>query len=154
MTGEALGAFGNWITPRLATGGAIGGDPQNVLVLHMAGVTAIIDCQAELDDSPVLAQSGMAYLYNPTQDDGQTKSPFWFARSLSFALPLLAQPHQMIYAHCAAGVNRGPSTLYAILRAVGIPPDQAMAMLKAARPQVNVAYAKDADTAIPQLGYG
>lgn len=152
--GDALGTFATWITPRLATGGSISSDQRNVQILKDAGVTWIVDCQIETDDSKVLALAGFAYLFNGVPDDGQPKGADWFSRTLAFALPLLAQPNQRGLLHCAAGINRGPSSLYAVLRAVGVPPQEAMSLLKIARPQVNVAYAADVDRAIPGLGYG
>ena len=99
----------SFVTERLATGAAITG-PADVTALHAAGITHIIDCRAEFSDAPLLATSGMAYLWNGTEDDGQPKPPAWFAASLVFALPALATAGAKVYAHCAAGVNRGPST--------------------------------------------
>ena len=57
------------------------------------------------------------YLFNLDDDDGEPKPIAWFLRSLEFALPLPAKPTTRLYAHCAAGVNRGPSTLYSVMRA-------------------------------------
>ena len=142
----------SFVTGRLATGAAISG-PDDVQALKSAGITHIIDCRAEFDDGQLLASSGLAYLWNGTDDDGQPKPPAWFAASLAFALPALAQPHVKAYAHCAAGVNRGPSTAYAILRATGLAADTAAQIIRATRPQVGLRYAGDADIAITALGY-
>lgn len=151
-TGEPIGTFGNWITGRLATGGAIS-STADVQILAACGVTHVIDCRAEFDDGHLLASGGFFYLYNPTADDGTTKPASWFGRSLAFALPALAHRHHRVYAHCAAGVNRGPSTAYAVLRALGLTPSDAMSLVKSGRPQALVRYAADADLAIPNLGY-
>jgi protein-tyrosine phosphatase len=142
----------SFVTRRLATGAAISG-PDDVQALLAAGITHCIDCRGEFDDSSLLATSGMGYLWNGTADDGQPKPPAWFAASLAFALPALVIPRAKIYAHCAAGVNRGPSTAYAILRALGLDPAGAEAMIRAARPQVGLAYKNDADAAVTALGY-
>ena len=142
----------SFVTGRLATGAAIS-SPDDVQALKSAGITHIIDCRAEFDDGQLLASSGLTYLWNGTDDDGQPKPPAWFAASLAFALPSLAQPHVKVYAHCAAGVNRGPSTAYAILRATGLAADTAAQIIRAARPQVGLRYAGDADTAVTALGY-
>jgi hypothetical protein len=141
----------SFVTVRLATGAAIS-TPDDVSALAAAGVTAVIDCRAEFDDGPLLAGQ-FAYLWNGTEDDGTTKDPSWFARSLAFGLPLLAQPHQRVYCHCAAGRNRGPSTAYAVMRALGWGSADAEATIRAARPQVELAYKDDADAAIAVLGY-
>lgn len=150
--GSPIGSFGNFLTNRLATGAALSG-PADVAALIQAGITVVIDCRAEFDDGQLMASAGLHYLWNPTADDGQPKPPEWFGKSISYALPLLALPQHRVYAHCAAGINRGPSTAYAILRAMGLSPVQAMAIVHAGRPQAAVRYAPDADKAIQALGY-
>jgi len=147
----AVGSFGNFVTPRLATGGALSGPP-DVDVLAAAGITHVIDCREEFDDGTLLAPR-FHYLYDPTVDDGQTKPPAWFQPGIAFALQALGQPGNRVYAHCAAGVNRGPSMCYAIMRAVGWPAADALATIKSARPQAQVRYSGDADTAVVSLGY-
>ncbi len=143
----------NWITLRLSTGAALSG-PDDAAALVAAGVTHIIDCIDGSDDTALFAATvGCLVLWNPTADDGQTKPPSWFETSLAFALPALALPHAKVYAHCAAGVNRGPSTAYAIMRALGWGGPDAEAAIRKARPQVNIAYKDDADAAILALGY-
>jgi len=152
---EAIGTFGNFVTERLASGGALGTDDQgnlNVAALVVAGITCVIDCQQELDDSPILAKLGH-YVWCPTLDDGATKPPDFFAPGLQLALSVLALPKGRVYTHCAAGVNRGPSMAYACLRALGLPPDEAMRLVKTGRPQAQVHYAADADRAVAALGY-
>lgn len=143
----------NFVTTRLATGAAIS-TAEDVTGLVAAGVTHIIDCRGEFDDAGLLsADPAITYLWNGTDDDGQPKLPDWFARSLTFALPALSVPHTKVYAHCAAGVNRGPSTAYAILRALGFTPANAEQAIRTARPQVGIAYKNDADAAVVALGY-
>lgn len=142
----------SFVTARLATGGAIS-DASDVLALRNAGISHVIDCRFEFDDGPLLASAGLRYLYNPAQDDGQPKSPSWFGTSLSFALPALSQPVTRVYAHCAAGVNRGPSTVLAILLAYGLSLDFAEQLIRSARPQVQLAYKADAVAAVSVLGY-
>src|SRR5438552_5347605 len=101
-----------FITARLATGGGIA-TATDVEALAEAGVTAIIDVTDAEDDTSALAgHPDILYCYNPTADDGSSKDSSWFAKSLTFGLPIFAIPHARIYAHCSAGVNRGPSTAY------------------------------------------
>jgi predicted protein tyrosine phosphatase len=143
----------NFITPRLATGAALTG-PDDVQVLIDAGITHVIDCIAGSPDAPLFAAHPEIHLlYNGTEDDGQPKPPSWFGKSIVFALHALAARHHRVYAHCAAGVNRGPSTAYAIMRAAGWSPNDAEALIRAARPQVGLAYKNDADAAVTSLGY-
>lgn len=144
----------DFITARLATGAAING-PEEVQELLEQGVTHVIDCRTEFDDAALLAvDPQVSYLYNGTADDGQSKPTAWFEKSIEFALSALAQPKHKVYAHCAAGVNRGPSTAYAILRAFGFSQLGAESLIRVARPQVGLAYQADADRAIAELGFG
>jgi dual specificity phosphatase 3 len=152
--------LGNWgpmdyskITPRLYCGAAIN-DRQDVNELIDAGVSHVINCRVEFDDGALLAQRPeITYLHNPTSDDGTVKSPEWFQRSIEFALDAITYPHKKVYVHCAAGVNRGPSTAYAIMLAEGFTPEDAERIIRAARPVVNLAYKKDAEDAVKVLGY-
>lgn len=144
----------NWINPRLATGAALNNGAADAQLLVAAGVTHIVDVTDAGDDTPYFAAlPGVHVLWNPTSDNGEHKPPEWFGTSLMFALPALGQPHAKVYAHCSGGVNRGPSTAYAILRALGFTPADAEATIRAARPQVGLAYKTDADAAMPILGY-
>lgn len=154
----------NFVLDHLATGAAINA-PADVDQLVAAGITHVINCRAEFDDGPLFVNHpGIAYLWNPTQDDGQPKSVEWFQKSLAFAIPALAvvpslpvaSPpvmHPRVYAHCAAGVNRGPSTAYAIMIALGWPYDLAEQRMRQVRPQVGLAYKGDAQTALTAMGY-
>jgi hypothetical protein len=143
----------NWINGRLATGGGIqaAADAQTLLA---AGVNTIIDC-CEQNDQALLSPfaPGIQYLWNPTADDGAKKPPQWFKASLDFALPLLSKPGHRVYCHCSAGVNRGPSTTFAILIALGLTAQDAEAMIRKARPQVGLRYMQDAMAAVKLLGY-
>jgi protein-tyrosine phosphatase len=119
-----------------------------------AGVTHIIDCREDFDDGCLLADHpGVTYLHNGTADDGQPKSAEWFGKSIQFALEALSRPHHKVYAHCAAGVNRGPSTCYAIMLSLGFTPEDAERVIRLARPQVGLAYKSDAEKAVKKLGY-
>lgn len=144
----------SFVTDRLATGGAIQ-SPADVAALVAAGVTHIVDCQLEFDDTSEFVKSGVTVLWNGVEDDGNpaTHGPEWFGKSLAFALPALALPHNKVYAHCAAGCNRGPSTAMAIMLALGFTSSDAEALIRAARPQVTLAYKAEAISAVPALGY-
>lgn len=142
------------ITGRFFTGGGIN-TPADVQAILLAGITHVIDCRAEQDDSPLFAGTGITYLWNGVADDGLSKGDEWFARSLSFALPTLMVPNRKVLSHCAAGRNRGPSTCYALMRAVGFDPSEALGMIHIKRPITlgGIAYSGDADRAIKALGY-
>jgi hypothetical protein len=141
----------SFVGARLATGAAVT-SADDVAALTAAGISHVIDCRAEFDDAPLLGPA-FAYLWDGTADDGQAKPPEWFGRGLTFGLGALAQPRTRVLCHCAAGVNRGPSMAYCLLRSLGIDPAAAEQMIRLARPQVGLAYIRDADAAVTALGY-
>ena len=133
------------VTSRLATGAAIQ-SAQDARQLAAAGVTHILDLTDAEDDSQFLPGLGLAYLYNPTADDGSQKPPSWWQASLAFAVQAYSTLGTCVYAHCSAGINRGPSTAYALLRAcAGVDPAAARKLITTVRPQVGLAYAAQFD---------
>jgi len=133
------------ITARVATGAAVtsAADVQQLLA---AGVTHILDVTSDEDDTQWLSGFGVPYLYNPTPDDGAQKPASWWQASLAFAAGASGTLGTCVYAHCSAGVNRGPSTAYAILRAcAGLDATLARELIVAVRPQVGLAYAGQFD---------
>lgn len=144
-----------FVTTRLATGAGIN-SADDVSALVSARIHAVIDCRDDFDDGALLARHPeVAYLWNPTADDGQPKPTSWFQRSLDFALPLFAKPNMRVYCHCAAGINRGPSTAYAIMLALGWVGVFALNQIRLKRPQcvVGIRYSDDAERAVKELGY-
>ena len=138
----------NFVTTRLATGAAIS-SAADVAELVAAGITHIVDCRDDFDDSSLLTSDPqISYLWNGTADDGQHKPPEWFYKSVDFALGGLVHSKSKVYAHCAAGINRGPSTAFAIMLALGWTDIQAEAQMRLARPQVGIAYKQDAIVAM------
>lgn len=134
------------VTARLATGAHLTSvaDAQQLIA---AGVTHILDLTDEEDDQSFLAGLGVAYLYNPTADDGSQKPADWWRQSLVFAVTAYAALGSCLYCHCSAGINRGPSACYAVARACfGLAPATASGMIRAVRPQVGLAYAGQFDT--------
>lgn len=143
----------SFITDRLATGGAIGGpDVAGTIAL---GITHIVDCQGEFDDTQEFAGTGIAVLWDGVPDDGnpETHGPLWFGPGIAFALDALSKPHTKVLCHCAAGVNRGPSMAYAVMLALGFDINAAENLIREARPQVQLAYKLEARAAVPVLGY-
>ena len=126
----------NFVTNRVATGALIHNEA-DLLVLIQAGITHIIDC-CEPEDAGVSNHPDIHYLHNPTGDDGQHKNASWFEVSINFGLEALSHPKNKVLAHCAAGVNRGPSTCYALLRSQGLAADEAERLIRSARPQVGL----------------
>jgi hypothetical protein len=151
-TGGHLVDF-NFVTSRIATGARLN-SAADVDALVAAGINVVIDCRDDFDDGPLFASNpGIVYKWNPTRDDGLPKSAEYWRISLEFVLPLLAQPRTKVYAHCSAGVNRGPSTAYCIMVALSFPPGEAEDLIRRARPMVGLAYRDDALAACKALGY-
>ena len=142
------------VTDRIFTGGGIW-SAHDVDRLVAVGVTHVVCAAEELDGLSVrLAGDRLAVLPNGTDDDGEPKSPSWFGRIVRFALDALRDPDARVYFHCAAGINRGPSAAYVVLRALGHSRAEAFGLIKAARSQAGIIYADSADAAIVALGDG
>jgi hypothetical protein len=145
----------DFVTPRLATGAEVA-SAADVDGLVAAGITHVIDCRDGFGSAHLLAdEPRISYLWNGVPDDGdpRTHGDAWFAKSLSFALPALAQPRAKVCALCASGVNRGPSTVFAILLALGFTPADAEELICSARPVVGLAYKLEAIASVSNLGY-
>jgi hypothetical protein len=150
----------DWITPRLSTGAKIGG-VEDVEILVDAGVTHCIDCtwdeaDQQFSGTSLFAQHpALAVLWNPTDDDGQTKGPEWFGESVDFGFMALSKPQTKLYCHCDQGRNRGPSTAFCIMLAMGWEYDDALDMIHKARPKTIgfIRYADDAANSLHEMGY-
>lgn len=127
-----------WVTGRVAVGGAIWND-ESMAELSRAGITHIIDMQAEFDDTPLAKPYGINVLWNATEDDFQPKPPELLERGVEFALAALDEDDTKIYVHCAAGVHRAPMMTLAVLGSVGWTLAEAMDLIEARRPVVDFA---------------
>src|SRR5579864_3919658 len=125
-----------WITGRLALGGGIW-NPQNMAEVVRAGVTHIIDMQMEFDDTQLAEPHGIEVLWNPTDDDFQTKPPELFQRGVDFAADALAQDESRLLIHCAAGVHRAAMMMLAVLCSQGWEQYAARETIVARRPVVD-----------------
>lgn len=150
----------DFITSRLATGAHLT-DPADVEALVSAGITHTIDLTWSEEDEQFssagafAAHPALAVLWNPTEDDGQTKGPEWFGQSVDFGFMALSKPHTKLYCHCDAGINRGPSTAATIMMAMGWTYNDSIQMIHTARPVTvgGIRYAPDAANALKELGY-
>lgn len=146
----------DFVHPRIATGGAIY-SPDDVDTLIRSGITHVVTQAAELDyETHALLAGRLPHLRNGRGDDGIWKGKDWFAPVLDFTADALRDPNAKVYIHCGAGINRGPSGAYAVLRGLfGYSPDAAMEALNTARPitKHGVAYQLCADVALKELGY-
>ena len=137
---------------RIGVGGGIWSSA-DVDRLVEAGFTHVVCAAEELDALSVrLAGDRLTVLPNGTDDDGRPKSPSWFGRILSFSLDALRDPNGRVYFHCAAGINRGPSAAYVVLRALGHTRTEAFRLIRDARSEAGILYADSADAALERLG--
>ncbi len=127
-----------WVTGRIAVGGGIWAD-ENMSDVAKAGVTHIIDMQAEFDDTPIAKAYGISVLWNATDDDFQPKPEALFARGVDFALEALDKEGTKVFIHCAAGVHRAPMMTLAVLCSLGWSVADAMQLVEARRPVVDFA---------------
>jgi protein-tyrosine phosphatase len=128
----------SWVTGRIAVGGGIWVD-ENMSDLAHAGVTHIIDMQAEFDDTPLAKPYGIEVLWNATDDDFQPKPFVLFERGVEFALEALDAEGTKIFIHCAAGVHRAPMMTLAVLCSLGWNVTDAIQLIEARRPVVDFA---------------
>jgi len=127
-----------WVTARIALGGGIW-TAQKMAEVARAGVTHILDMQIEFDDTPLAEPHGISVLWNPTDDDFQSKPPEIFERGVEFALEALDAEGSKLFVHCAAGVHRAPMMTLAILGSLGWDVEEAIGMIEVRRPVVDFA---------------
>jgi protein-tyrosine phosphatase len=127
-----------WVTARIALGGGIW-TAQKMAEVARVGVTHILDMQIEFDDTPLAQPHGISVLWNPTDDDFQSKPPEIFERGVGFALEALDEQGSKLFVHCAAGVHRAPMMTLAILGSLGWEVDAAMGLIEVRRPVVDFA---------------
>ena len=127
-----------WVTARIALGGGIW-TAQKMAEVARAGVTHILDMQIEFDDTPLAEPHGISVLWNPTDDDFQSKPPEIFDRGVGFALEALDEKGSKLFVHCAAGVHRAPMMTLAILGSLGWDVEEAIGLIEVRRPVVDFA---------------
>ncbi|MDR2702734.1 MAG: dual specificity protein phosphatase family protein [Cellulomonadaceae bacterium] len=138
-----------WLTDTLATGGDFEYDPvlaaEQVEDLLAQQVGVIIDCRIEADDGDIWAQYPEIEYHHLPEDDygGHKMSANHFAKAVSIARAAHAQGKKVL-AHCHMGINRGPSTAFAILLDRGFSAAEAFDLIRAKRPISAVYYAEDA----------
>jgi len=139
-----------WVTDRIAVGSAVA-TPDHVRAIVAAGITHVLDCRLRLGGEALFEGTAVRHLHNATADDGKPKDEEWFRKGIGFVLTALSIPRARVLIHCAMGLSRAPSMTYAVLRALGHPPENAVALIKQARPLATVKYQLDAERAHASL---
>jgi hypothetical protein len=149
----------DFVNTRIATGGALS-DPADVETLVQAGITHIVDAtntaDQNYDDVATFANHpAISVFWNPTDDDGVDKSPEYWQDSVNFGMMALSLPHAKLFCHCTSGINRGPSTCFAILLVCGYSADQGLSAIHNARPitEGGVRYSTNVLNSLTELGY-
>jgi len=124
----------NFVTERIAVGGGVS-SKADLDQIVAAGITHVIDMRAEFYDD-TLKDRRVIILWLPQVDDGEMRPPGHYRKGIQFAFPALSLPNTRIFPHCSAGLNRGPTMCYALLRAFGFPKSEAIARIRAVRPEV------------------
>ena len=124
----------NFVTERIAVGGGLS-CKADVDQIVAAGITHVIDMCAQFDDH-ALNDPRITVLWLPQVDDGERRPSGQYRKGIQFAFTALALPSTKVFSHCSAGLNRGPTMCYALLRAFGLPESEAIARIRAARPDV------------------
>ncbi len=127
-----------WLTDRIAVGGGIWSS-ENMALVADEGITHIIDMQIEFDDTPLAEEFGIEVLWNPTDDDFESKPASLFRRGVEFAEGALEKDDSKIFVHCAAGVHRAPMMALALLGSMGWSVDDAMDLIEGRRPVADFA---------------
>jgi protein-tyrosine phosphatase len=91
----------------------------------------------EFDNRRLSAGTGVSVLWNGCEDDYLPKPPTLFWTGVQFAMDALESPEAKILFHCAAGIHRSPLMLLAVLRVLGHDEEQAIGMIREARPEAD-----------------
>ena len=133
----------HFVTSHLAVGGDIDSRDDNLAGMQLAeidalGITHVVDVRIEWNDADAfaIALPHIGYLHHGMDDAGQAVPSEWFERAVSWIEA--AGPDAVVLTHCHMGINRGPSLGFAVLLAQGWDPVEAIAAIRAARPQANV----------------
>ena len=137
----------SWIQPDLAVGGRV--DPLNVPRLAKLGIGGVVDLRAEESDDPsLLARHGLRFLHLPMLDC----SPLTHQQMRDGSQWVSEQraAGRKVLIHCQHGVGRSVMLASAVLNREGVPVDDALARIKARRPQT--ALNQEQLTAIQEYG--
>ena len=142
----------HFVTPKLAVGGDLSSEDEGLSRLQLKeiaelGITHVVDTRFEWSDEQTVAEhaSHVQYLHHGMDDAGQQVPHEWFEEAVSWVEAAYEKdPDAIVLTHCHMGINRGPSLGFAVLLSQGWDPVEAIAAIRAARPQANVWYAADA----------
>jgi protein-tyrosine phosphatase len=132
LTGIPLAHYSR-ITPEIYVGGQYG--QRGKRVLEQWGITGVVNLRTEFDD----AARGLTlahYCHLPTVDDAAPTLDHLRA-GVEFIQREIADGGK-VYIHCAGGVGRAPTLAAAYLISQGMTLDAALALIRRARPFINI----------------
>jgi dual specificity phosphatase 3 len=136
------------VTPRIVLSGDL--DPRaraaQLDTWIALGVTDIIDLRSEASDERFVADCAnhITYHHIGTDDDGYSRPLAWFDDVVCAGITALADPDRIVVIHCHMGVNRAPSAAFALLLELGHNIEDALELIRRARPIAAIHYATDA----------
>jgi predicted protein tyrosine phosphatase len=123
-----------WVTPRLAMGGALSPEELPRLV-GVHGVTHVVDLRSEgRDDEALLAVHGVKLLHLPTAD-GTAVPQKLLDEGVAWVQGALSEGARVLV-HCEHGIGRSALLVLCVLVAEGCAPLEAMVRAKRVRPEV------------------
>ena len=132
LTGVLLRSY-SAITPAVYVGPQYG--RRGKRVLEEWGMTGVVNLRAEFDD----AAHGLAlqeYCHLPTIDDAAISLDH-LRQGVTF-IERVVQAGGRVYIHCAGGVGRAPTMAAAYFISQGKTLDEALALIRATRPFINI----------------
>ncbi len=120
-----------WAHDRVLIGGAM--TNELVGMIGPLGVTHVLSAECERDDAGKWPDDRRFRI--PFVDGGQALIPGPDLHgAMRFARTVLADPGNVLYAHCQFGGSRGPTMAYLAMRAgLGMTPEEAMRAIRATR---------------------
>lgn len=121
-----------WVDDRILVGGSINDAADWRHIRDDFKIGAVLSLEIERDDEG--KGLDVPYLRLAWPDDGQPKPAEYWAAGIAFGCNALLSGRR-VYVHCALGNSRSPSMAYAILRARGFNPQEAMQRFQRSRPE-------------------
>jgi atypical dual specificity phosphatase len=128
----ALGNF-SWLEEGKLAGCAYPSDDAALAELTHLGISLLINLHERAHEADALARHGLAEVHVPVPDY-EPPTLEQIDRGVS-AIQLAMDRSQRVAVHCGAGIGRTGTLLACYLVRTGLPPRQAIAVLRAARPR-------------------
>lgn len=129
-----------WLTDGLAIGSMVG-TRRNMRRLREAGISRVVDLQAECDDRALVGDTGIEVSYLPIANGLDVLPEAVLEEVVERAPGWLGEAGGKLFVHCLAGHHRAPTIGYALLRSLGWAPGDAEAHILAVDPRAQLAAA-------------